>query len=199
MLNYFFNNNNGDNTIEKKVADIMKCTNSCWSGETQILTVDGDKSFKELADNGITEIDVFTSEFKLKKMRNIGITRKKEEIIRLYFNNGCYIACTPDHNLYDSVNWKAVKVMAKDIKIGYSFIGLYGYDIESLNSHGINTSNIKESDISGISKKIIKIENLNEKIDVYNGTIDDTDNYFVKCGNNSWIASANCGKDLKDY
>lgn len=42
--------------------------------------------------------------------------------------------------------------------------------------------------------KVVLVEKLHYKQDVYNGCVDDTHSYFVMCGKNDAILSANCGE-----
>jgi len=42
--------------------------------------------------------------------------------------------------------------------------------------------------------KVVSITKLEKTADVYNGTVDDTHRYFVMCGENDAILSANCGE-----
>jgi len=45
-----------------------------------------------------------------------------------------------------------------------------------------------------VNHKVAKVEMLTEREDVYNGTVDDTHRYFICCGNDDAILSANCGE-----
>ena len=45
-----------------------------------------------------------------------------------------------------------------------------------------------------VNHKVVSVESISIREDVYNGTVDGTNSYFVMCGDNDAILSANCGE-----
>lgn len=96
-------------------------TNPCLTGDTLIATVDGAKSFKELADEG-KDVLVHAWNKETKKpvvrfMRNPRKTREDVRVIEVEFDSGLKVRCTPDHNFY---TFRGEKIMAKDLMVGKS-------------------------------------------------------------------------------
>ena len=52
----------------------------------------------------------------------------------------------------------------------------------------------RERNLHKINHEVIAIEELNELIPVYNGTVDETHKYYVQCGEDEGVLSANCGE-----
>lgn len=145
-------------------------SNSSWSGDTKVVTAEGNISFKDLVDKNIDEIHVLSHHLKIDdiivtKMKNIRLTRKNVDTLKIYFNDdsGIFIECTPDHNIYLR-NLK--KTAAKDIKIGDILFGM---------NPEIKVSKIEHSDV---------------KKDVYSGTVEESHTYFIYYDEVSAILSA---------
>lgn len=133
-------------------------SNSSWSGDTKLLTPEGNISFKDLVDKNIGETYVLSHSLKIDdiivtKMRNIRLTRNNVQTLKIYFddNSGRFIECTPEHNIYLR---NLRKIMAKDIKIGDV---LFGMD----------------------HVKVSRIEYPDTKKDVYNGNVEESHTYFI--------------------
>lgn len=156
-----------------------EATNPCWTGDTLVYTIEGPKSFYELAE--IKEADVYcldveTKQVHIRTMRNIRKTGVNQPIMRIKVDtkNGYeYYTLTPNHNLFIvDKNNNLTKIQAKDLKVG-----------------------------DYLDYKIVDIELDYGTADVYNGTVDEFHNYFV-CNQQSKIESnvvvgflsANCGE-----
>ncbi len=79
----------------------LGCPFSCLRGDTLINTIYGKIPIKELAEK-YKEIPVYTYDFDKKevlfaKAINIQKTSTNEELIRVHFDDGTHIDCTPDH------------------------------------------------------------------------------------------------------
>ena len=96
-------------------------TNPCVTGDTVIATVDGPRTFADLAEVG-EDVLVYSWHPDIKTpvirwMRNPHRTRIDADILEVAFDSGLVVRCTPDHNFY---SFRGEKVMAKNIKIGSS-------------------------------------------------------------------------------
>ena len=96
-------------------------TNPCLSGDTQILTIHGPKTFKELAESGedvlVYAVNMETNEPVVKWMRNPRKTRENVQTLRIEFDSGLVVNATPDHKFY---TLRGEKIEAKDLKEGQS-------------------------------------------------------------------------------
>jgi ribonucleotide reductase alpha subunit len=146
-------------------------TNPCWTGDTKVWTVNGPVSFVNLATSG-EAVDVLSqdSDGKLcvRTMRNPRKTRESAEIVSIKLDDGTVLRCTPDHNVYLR-NGK--KVRAIDLVPG-------------------------DSVMSKSPLAVVSVFALDYTEDVYNGTVDETSRYFVMCGEDNAILSANCGEQF---
>jgi ribonucleotide reductase alpha subunit len=104
----------------KNSGPIITC-NPCVTGDTQIMTLDGPKSFKTLAEAGKDVlVHAWHPETKLpvvRWMRNPRRTRQEAELVEVEFDSGLKVRCTPDHSFY---SFRGEKVQAGDLKIGSS-------------------------------------------------------------------------------
>ncbi|MEN6420779.1 MAG: hypothetical protein ABFD76_02435 [Smithella sp.] len=66
----------------------------CLSGDTKILTSEGEKTIKEITTN-----DFVVTPFGLRKVLASGITKKNTEVIKIKLSNGRELVCTKDHEL----------------------------------------------------------------------------------------------------
>ena len=99
----------------------MISTNPCLTGDTQIMTLDGPRTFASLAESG-RDILVYAWHPKTKVpvvrwMRSPRLTRRNAEILEVEFDSGLKIRCTPDHNFF---SFRGKKVQAQNLRIGQS-------------------------------------------------------------------------------
>lgn len=92
------------------------CTNPCLTGETVIATVDGPRTFAVLADTE-EDVEVYSWDPKTKTpvirwMRRPHKTCENAEILKVTFDSGLVIRCTPDHSFY---TFRGKKVQARDL------------------------------------------------------------------------------------
>jgi ribonucleotide reductase alpha subunit len=97
------------------------CTNPCLTGDTVIATLDGPRTFADLAEDG-RDVEVYSWDPKTKRpvvrwMRRPHLTRENAEILKVTFDSGLVVRCTPDHSFY---SFRGKKVQAKNIRIGQS-------------------------------------------------------------------------------
>jgi ribonucleotide reductase alpha subunit len=103
-----------------EVSEVM-ATNPCLTGDTVIATIDGPRTFKELAENG-EDVQVYSWHPKTKKpvvrwMRNPRLTRKNTDVVRVVFDSGLEVRCTPDHKFF---SFRGEKVEAQHLRVGQS-------------------------------------------------------------------------------
>ena len=103
------------------------CLFNCLSGDTIIHTTEGDKTIKEL--EGEKNIDLFTMDPKteevfITKAIHCRKTRENAKMVRVNFDDGTHIDCTPDHkflvfkNRNQFTEIKRWEVKAEDLNPG---------------------------------------------------------------------------------
>lgn len=101
----------------------------CLTGDTIINTIDGDIPIKDLV--GREKVGVYTYDPKTKDMFiadaiNIRMIWKNKQIVRVHFDDGTHIDCTPEHKFLTFKNGNQfvetieTPTEAKDLKIGVS-------------------------------------------------------------------------------
>lgn len=140
----------------------------CWTADTLIRLVDNRiltiKEVIEEHEQGKTNY-VFgctkDGTVKIEPILDGFLTKKDAQIIRLTLDNGKQIKCTPDH-----------RIMLRD--------GLYK-EAQYLTENDSLMSDI-QSTISEFNHRIVKIEQLEEKEDVYDITVKETHNFALEAG-----------------
>jgi intein/homing endonuclease len=113
-----------DSNIYPTNKDNCVVTNPCVSPETLILTKNGNKIISSLENK---EVEIWNG----KKWSKVIVrkTGKNQKLIKVVFDNGCFIDCTENHKFYiDLNNWQIgsdidkksdlIEVLAKDLKKG---------------------------------------------------------------------------------
>jgi ribonucleoside-diphosphate reductase alpha chain len=200
----------------------IEATNPCWTGDTKVWTVEGPRTFAELAETG-DDVSVLTQDNSgtliFRTMHNPRLTRSQTDIAEILFDGGKKLRCTPTHKMHLR-NGQIVE--AKNLSARDSVASVYrrkannkayarlSNGVEEPFEHHvvISSEHGKRPDwptehthhIDGqkrpepVNHKVVSVTTLPEKEDVYNGTVDDTHSYFVMCGDNDAILSANCGE-----
>lgn len=140
----------------------------CWTADTLIRLVDNRiltiKEVIEEHEQGKTNY-VFgctkDGTVKIEPILDGFLTKKDAQIIRLTLDNGKQIKCTPDH-----------RIMLRD--------GSYK-EAQYLTENDSLMSDI-QSTISEFNHRIVKIEQLEEKEDVYDITVKETHNFALEAG-----------------
>lgn len=159
-----------DNTIP---GVKIKTSNPCWTGDTEVWTIDGPKTFKELAETGedvlvLTNVD---GRLDYRMMRNPRKTGTVKELYGIVFTDGTSVKCTTNHKV---ILRDGRKKYVRDLKVGNIIESIYWYlDVKRI-------------------KSIVYIET--EGTDVYNGTVNETHTYYIHTYDNDGILSANCGE-----
>lgn len=99
----------------------VTATNPCLTGDTVIATVDGPRTFADLADAG-EDVEVYSWHPKTKTpvvrwMRRPHKTAENTEVLKVTFDSGLVVRCTPEHGFY---SFRGRKVQAKNLKPGQS-------------------------------------------------------------------------------
>ena len=140
----------------------------CWTADTLIRLVDNRiLTIKEVIEEheqgkvnyvfGCTE----DGTIKIEPILDGFLTKKDAQIIRLTLDNGKQIRCTPDH-----------RIMLRD--------GSYK-EAQYLTENDSLMSDIQDT-ISEFNYRIVKIEHLEEKEDVYDITVKETHNFLLEAG-----------------
>lgn len=111
---------NYDLSNDGEVNEVV-ITNPCLTGDTVIATVKGPRTFEELALAG-EDVEVYSWDPKTKLpvvrwMRRPHLTRHEAEIVKVTFDSGLTVRCTPDHNFY---TFRGEKVQARSLVPGRS-------------------------------------------------------------------------------
>jgi ribonucleotide reductase alpha subunit len=91
------------------------------TGDTVIATVDGPRTFAELAEDG-RDVQVYSwhPDSKLpviRMMRNPHRTAQDVPVLEIEFDSGLSVRCTPDHGFY---SFRGKRIEARDLKVGKS-------------------------------------------------------------------------------
>lgn len=101
----------------QKNLGVIRNSNLCVHGDTQILTSDGYKVIKTLENNKVEVWNGFEwSSVIVKK------TGTNKDLIRVNLSNGAYLDCTPEHKFYILINNKSVEIQAKDLYLDATLI-----------------------------------------------------------------------------
>ncbi len=140
----------------------------CWTADTLIRLVDNRiLTIKEVIEEhkqGKTNYVFGCTEdgtIKIEPILDGFLTKKDAQIIRLTLDNGKQIRCTPDH-----------RIMLRD--------GSYK-EAQYLTENDSLMSDIQDT-ISKFNHRIVKIERLEEKEDVYDITVKETHNFLLEVG-----------------
>lgn len=116
-----FSRENANRTKPKRRKKAAFGTNPCLTGDTVIATLDGPRTFADLAE---TEDDVLVYAWDpdtklpvVKWMRRPHKTRENAEILKVTFDSGLVVRATPDHSFY---SFRGQKVKARDLVVGQS-------------------------------------------------------------------------------
>lgn len=157
-------------TVKAVIPSLCGVDLGCLHGDTKIPLLNGtQKTLKELTDQGgefcVYSIDSKTLEIAPGKAVALK-TRENTEIIKVTISGGEEIVCTPDHEFMMS---DGTYVEAKELKLSDSLMSLYRYRSRD--------------------KKVISVEDLEEKIDVYCLQVEKHHNFALSAG----VFVHNCG------
>lgn len=164
-----------ETTPNPQLGEIVT-SNPCWSGDTKIWTIFGPQIIRDLVGQEVSVLSKDeNNKMVFRMMRNIRQTGLERKTLKIFIESKenrirSEIILTPNHNLYLK---NGEKIEAKDLKIG-----------SGLASINTNVNNI-----------VVDIQE-GPLIDVYNGTVDDTHNYYVWLNDKEGILSANCSEEF---
>lgn len=92
----------------------IRSSNLCVSGTTLMLTKDGYYPMAELEDCTVEAWNGF--EFSTVTVRR---TAERATMKKIFFNNGLFIECTPEHNFFVQRGTEVVKIPAKELRKGF--------------------------------------------------------------------------------
>jgi ribonucleotide reductase alpha subunit len=101
----------------QKNLGVIRNSNLCVHGDTQILTSNGYKVIKTLEN---IEVEVWNG-FEWSKV-TVKKTGTNKDLIRVNLSNGAYLDCTPEHKFYILINNKSVEIQAKDLYLDATLI-----------------------------------------------------------------------------
>lgn len=171
----------------------------CILGDTLIQTTEGYIPIKDLVDR--TDVKVFcyddkNHELHIRPVNKIWKTQENAEVVKITFDNGQDLICTPNHPIaVNKTAYKGIKganyhiewVPAEMLKPGDSIKSNYIRECDQRNYPNQKHYN---SNIVGANHKVVSVEKLNERYDVYNMSVEEFENYFV--GGADGILVHNC-------
>ncbi len=160
----------------------------CFSGETEVALADGRNiSFKQLVEEAEEGKQNFCYTIKedgsigINKIIHPRITKKSAEVIKIMLDNNEEIVCTPDHRfmLRDGTYKEAHKLTVNDSLMPLYKEKLPTFFFEDSTEHDIG--NVVSAPLA-INHKIIRIEHLQQRIDVYDIEVPGTHNFALASG-----------------
>jgi len=143
----------------------IRVTNPCFTGDMEVWTSEGPKTFKELEGTTV-KVLTETDDHKL-VLRSMDVfkTGVDKSLIEVTLDDGTIIECTPEHEFFD-INRN--KVEAKDLTEGARLASVYRH-------------------------KVISVKLIDKVADVYCGTVEETHRFFLSCDRGAILVS-NCGE-----
>lgn len=116
-----------NNSLSNPVPSLgpIEATNPCLSGDTVIATLDGPRTFRELADSG-KDVPVYAWHPDenipvIRMMRNPRLTKRNAETLKIIFDSGLEVICTLNHSFWKFHGPKGMKkTQAQDLSVGDS-------------------------------------------------------------------------------
>lgn len=160
----------------------IRATNPCFTGDTVVWTYDGPRTFHELVG---TDVSVLTldheGQFVYRTMRNVRKTQMNASLVKVQLSKGDAIRCTPEH-LFFLKNGSTVQ--AKDLIPGMSISSVY-------QDHSVVVSKARMLDSN---HRVMKVTKLDYTEDVYCGTVDDFNRFYILTGPGNGVLVHNCGE-----
>ena len=162
-------------TWENKTVKSARITGDCFTGDTEILTVNNEKlpiakleKMIEQGENVYTFSSSETGEIEVSKVVKCWKKTETDNLVKVYLDNDTYFECTPDHKimLRDGTYQKAI-----ELKENTSLMPLYFSDNTLDGRRQIIDNKIGKTNYN---HKVLKVEKLklNEKVAVYNVEVD---------------------------
>jgi ribonucleotide reductase alpha subunit len=149
-------------------CETIAATNPCFTGDTKVWTEHGHKAFKDLVGQTVS---VLTQNWEglpvYRPMTNIRVTQKAAKLVKVSFDNGTQVRCTPEHMFFLRGGGQ---MEASRLQPGMSIASAW-------NPH-----------------KVVSVEVLDYVEDVYCGTVDEFNRFFVALGTNDGVLVHNCGE-----
>jgi len=150
----------------------------CFSGDTKIALADGRQlSFEEIIAEQADGKEHFCYTIRhdgkigLERVMHPRITKKNAQVIRITLDNGEQITCTPDHRfMLRDGTYK----QAQDLTPDLSLMPLYKYSEEVYEAEMLESV--------PYNHRIVSIEYLEERIDVYDIEVPNTHNFALASG-----------------
>ena len=109
-------------------CETIEATNPCFTGDTNVWTANGKVPFAQLAARG-DDVEVLTQtadgRLVYRTMRNPRMTRQSQPIVKLTFDNGTEVRCTPDHVFYAK---DGRRIEAQHLQAGDRIESVYRYN-----------------------------------------------------------------------
>ena len=167
----------------------------CFTGDTSIALADGTFcSFEELAQRPYAEtfavyaVDA-AGQMVVHEGRSSRITRRAADIIKLVFDDGSSVRCTPDHQfmLHDG-SWKAAQTLSPtDLLMAGSLVEYTAVQARqavaaSAGSWSTNLLEIAPVVPVATTRSVVAMNWLSEQADVYDITVDELHNFMLANG-----------------
>jgi len=158
-------------------CETISATNPCFAGDEKIVTADGPKTFLELEGKRVSVLTENQAGKLVYHPMDVFKTATDQELLLVTLNDGTKIKCTHTHEFFDL---DRNRIEARDLVSGQRLASVYRHNA---NSKGYDRPN----------HKVISIEPLVERQDVFCGTVEETHKFFLACDRGSVLVS-NCGE-----
>lgn len=171
----------------------------CFAGDTEVQTYDGNKFIKDIKEGDLVySFNEKKKKIELKPVLMSKMTDKMAKVVKVEFDNGQQIVCTPDHRF-------AKRIIVRDELGRFVSESIEYVPASSLNPNDRIKSNyiVVDNDEHHIdenklnNKKVKSIAMLDTKIPVYDITVKDNHNFYV--GGFDGILVHNCGTQVEQF
>jgi len=192
-----------------KNVGLIEATNPCFTGDTLVWTAEnGPVAFRDLVGRSV-KVLTQSEDGRLvqRAMTNIRCTRRSARLVRVALDNGTFVRCTPEHRFFlrDGSTKEASR-----LEVGERLQSAYRFQLETGEgtyvTNGLDRMAEGESALIGrsirlqdalepVNHRVLGVEILEDREDVYCGTVQDpAHRFFVALGEDDGVLVANCGE-----
>ncbi len=161
-----------DGPFQPMLQTSRLCPYTCLAGDTLVITPDGDIPIRELADKygdagvPVDTFDTETLETFVSNSVNIRRYGQDQQLVRVHFDDGTHIDCTPDHEFLQISHIRQWECEAADLHAGACVVASLTVRKAEIRKHRHYLN-------------VVSVEYLAEKGDVYCLTVPETGWFFA--------------------